>query len=1063
MACVVGCTLLLCVTGYGRSGSMGEKVKLTLSRASLSKLLDALDEQSGYSFSYIREDFDRIIVKEYTVTDISLWEALKLLKKKAGIEFAVNGNSLIFRKAADAIQKKAVQTGKLTGKIIEEESGEPVVGATITISDQVMISDAAGVFSCTLPVGQYEAVVSFIGYGIKQVTDIIVKHNETFTVNVTLKRQKGTLGNLLVRSSAKRETVNALLVHQKNASEITNGISAEQISRTPDRHIGESLKRISGVSTNDNKFVVIRGIGERYNAVTLDGTLLPSTEAQSRNFSFDLIPSNLVDNVIVSKTVTPDMNVSFGGGLVQINTKDLPAENFMTISGGVSYNDQTTGKDFYSRKRGKYDFLGFDDGHRGDYPENLRATEPMFYGGKVPFNVYEQARQFKNNDNFSTYRNTAIPSQNYQLTIGRQIRIDSTGKNKLGFTGSLSYRNTLNTSEHTGLRRGSWHYAADSINNNHGQTYGYNVAWGALLNIGWQSGTNRFSFRNTYTHMFDNPLVRTYGYNNDASIDKTSIPDLLQTDDPTFLDLLQNKLSGQHQLHKVKIEWNLARAAVKRDEKDVIYTLSKPVLIGKEIVYLNVPGSSTEPKDIPMSRSVYRNKESHYSGNVSVSVPFQLGSSSHTFKTGYAVSLKKSNFRWQAAAFTVDGRYFNYNSELRYLPVGEWGNHIADSTGYTYTFSPWALDYYEGKSQSHAGFAMFDSRLHSKLRLVWGLRAEYYEYTEINNPTNTRMDNYMPATDKPWQLMPSANLTYSPLKQLNLRAAWSNSTVRPELMDNSRFKRYSPYYDGDLTNAGVSSTRITSYDVKAEWFPGTGDVLSAGAFYKYFDKPVEMVVNVRTGNLAYVLQNSSWAKVYGIELEARKNLRFIADRDWLENIVLYSNLTLQKSNVESQYTMNSNGQPLTVIYREKRALYGQVPFLLNAAALYSGKHLGATISYNKAGYKTNLVSDQPHLMEREMPREQLDAQLSYKLPGGKMECKLNMGNLLNAPFRFYRNEQNSVVEKPGFDPVTAPKPIEWGDQYEYKPGFSDKYEEGDLRTFTRYIGRTFSVAVSYNF
>jgi hypothetical protein len=102
-------------------------------------------------------------------------------------------------------------------------------------------------------------------------------------------------------------------------------------------------------------------------------------------------------------------------------------------------------------------------------------------------------------------------------------------------------------------------------------------------------------------------------------------------------------------------------------------------------------------------------------------------------------------------------------------------------------------------------------------------------------------------------------------------------------------------------------------------------------------------------------------------------------------------------------------------------------------------------------------------MEREMPREQLDAQLSYKLPGGKMECKLNMGNLLNAPFRFYRNEQNSVVEKPGFDPVTAPKPIEWGDQYEYKPGFSDKYEEGDLRTFTRYIGRTFSVAVSYNF
>lgn len=127
---------------------------------------------------------------------------------------------------------------------------------------------------------------------------------------------------------------------------MTNGISAEQIGRTPDKNIGESLKRISGVSTMDNKFVVVRGISDRYNAAVLDGTALPSTEAQGRNFSFDMIPSSLVDNVVVSKTVTPDMNTSFGGGLIQINTRDMPAENFMSFSIGTSYNDQSTGKPF---------------------------------------------------------------------------------------------------------------------------------------------------------------------------------------------------------------------------------------------------------------------------------------------------------------------------------------------------------------------------------------------------------------------------------------------------------------------------------------------------------------------------------------------------------------------------------------------------------------------------------------------------------------------------------------------------------------------------------------------
>lgn len=1048
----LGVVLLCCIAGR----LAAQTVRIDATRSNLAQVVISLQKQApDYKFSFQQEALEKIKINDLHLQAASVTAALQQLQKQYGLQYLPDGN-IISLKYVPAANHTAKEPGKIAGYITDEENGEPVMGAAILIGETGVTSDIDGAFSLPLPAGHYTATISFIGYGAKEITGIEVKANEATLLNITLKREKGNLSGIVVRSSARQESVNALLAHQKNAAEVTNGISAEQISRTPDKNIGESLKRISGVSTNDNKFVVVRGIGERYNAVMLDGVLLPGTEAQSREFSFDLIPTNLVDNVVVSKTVTPDMAVSFGGGLIQINTKDIPVENFTTISGGLSWNDQATGKDFYSRKRGKYDLLGFDDGHRGAYPTNLRPTQAIYYpGGQIPIDIYEQSRQFRNNDNFSTYRYTAAPSQNYQFSMGRLLNMRKDGRSKLGFTGAVSYRNTQTASTYSDLRRGSWnqHYS------NHGNTYTYNTTWGALLNIGWQLGSNRFSLRNTYTRMYDNTMWRTLGFDQDASLGDATPPSLREVDDPVFLDLLQNKLAGLHQWGKVKLEWNISRAAVSRNEKDVIITGASPVQIGKEYVYYYQPGSSSEPEDLPMSRSVYRNKGTYYTGSISASIPLHIGQTQHTFKTGYSLIRKSARFDWQIATFANNGRYFA--DSLRYLPVGEWGQHMTDSTGYIYAISPWFLDSYEGRSQNHAGFVMMDSRLYSNLRLVWGLRAEYYEYKEISNGNSTKVDWYTPKEDIRWQWMPSANLTYSPFAKMNLRASWSNSVVRPELMDNSRFKRYSPYYDGDLSNAGISSTKITSCDVKAEWFPGGGEVLSAGAFYKYFDKPVELVANNNTGNLTYLLQNSISAKVYGIELEARKNLRFLADRNWLGNTILFGNVTLQTSSVQGSYTQTeSSGTKYTYLFKEKRALYGQVPFLLNAGVQYTGKHLGLNIAYNKAGYKTNIVSNVPTLMEREMPREQLDAQLSYRLLSGKLECRLNMGNILNAPFRFYKNL--GVVQKADFD-IAKSSSIDWSDRFEYKPGFSDKYEEGDMRTFTRYLGRTFSATIAYNF
>lgn len=1055
--CFLLALTLLQLSVRAQFNQLTEKVTVHLQTTSGLKVIEALDKQSSYGFTFAAEQLSVVNIPAFHADNITLGEVLHQLRQQYGLQFSLQDKNIAVKAGKPAAGKQ--QPGKVTGQILDDENGKPLIGATIRIADKGAVTAVDGSFSILLSPGKYEAMISSIGYGTKAITDIDVKGDRPFVLNASLKRSKGQLQSVVVTANARKESVNALLLQQKKAAEITNGISAEEMSRTPDKNIGESLKRISGVSTNDNRYVIVRGIGERYNAAMLDGITLPSTEAQSRNFSFDLIPSNLVDNVVVSKTVTPDMNASFGGGLIQINTKDIPVSNFTSISVGTSYNDQTTGKDFYSRARGKYDFLGFDDGHRGQFPANLRLTEGIYYPeGKLPFDIFQQSREFKNNDNFTTYRYKATPSQNYQFTIGRVMRLDTTGHNKLGYTGSLSYRNTQTTTIHNNLRRGYW-LATDSSVNNAGATYSFVTTIGALLNIGWQSGNNRFSFRNTYTRMFDNSLVRTFGYDKDQGRLHVDDPPILrETDDPTFLDLLQNKLSGQHLAGKVKIEWSLARTAIHRNEKDVIFTLALPEKVGNGYIYTYAIGSSSEPKEMPMSRSYYRNNETHYNWAANAALPFRVGAVFSTLKTGYAGNIKKSRFRWEIAPVTATGKFAD---SLHYLPVGEWGNHMYDSTGFLYSLTPFGLDYYEGKSESHAGFVMFDHQLLKNLRLVWGVRAEYYAYTEINNPSNSKLSFFIPKVDPKWQWMPSANLTWNVTQQINLRASWSNTAVRPELMDNGRFNRYSPYYDGQMMTGGIVTTRIASYDFKAEWYPGAGEIISAGVFNKYFENPVELVINVNAGNPAYILQNSRWAKVYGLEVEARKNLGFIAPAVWLQNITLFGNLTLQKSTVQSQYSMldPDSNKEITYVYNARRELYGQVPFLLNAGITYSGKHVGVNIAYNKAGYKTNLVSDDPSLMEREMPREQLDAQVSYRMLHNKLELKFNMGNLLNGPFQYYKN----LNWRQKADFVAPDHRYEWSDRFEWLPGYSDKYEAGDTRTFTRFLGRTYSLSLSYNF
>lgn len=1036
---------------------MTQSISLKLKDATLKECLTAIEKQSTIQFNV-----QSALLKSYTKkinissSQISVKEAIHKILLNTNLTYhLVEGYVII------DVKPSPKSPGKISGKIVDEK-GETLPGATIKVIETGNTVQTAvdGTFSLNLAPGTYTLEISYISFKTQRITGVRVAENKSTPLNIALIPSRSSLQEVVVTASYRKASVEGLLAKQKNAAEVSNGISAEQIARTPDKNIGESLKRISGVSSIDNKVVLVRGIGERYNTAQLDGINLPSTEAQTRNFSFDLIPSSLVDNVVVSKTVTPDMNSSFAGGLIQINTKDIPTENFMGFTIGTSFNDQSTGKDFLSHKRGKYDYLGFDDGRR-KFPTDLQHTERT----TVPNNTLtdEQYKQMLiaqsqkfTNDNFTMYKYKTAPSQNYQFTMGRLIDIDSTNNKKLGFTAALNYRNNQNINRVDQQTRSDW----NTNTTNSGAKYMFNTTLAAMLNVGLQLEKNRFSFRNTYTHIYNNDLFRAIGYDSDegttlfmAGVKPNRI---IETDDPTYTDLLQNKLNGQHQFNKIKVEWNLSRTSIDRKEKDLGVATQGLIKTGNSYEYYYVSSSQTEGYVKPTSRHNYSNNEHHFSWSTDASMPFKLGPLNNSIKTGYFGIQKEGSLNWEIASLIHNP---SIADSLRYIPIGEMINPAKiGNNGYNYYINGYYLNGYKGKSITQAGYMMLDNRLDEKLRLVWGARAEYYKYTEIRNDINVRgTSSFALPPEKKWRFLPSANLTYSPTKEINVRAAISNAVVRPELMDNSQFFRYDPMFDAQFGNEGLASTQIKNYDFKIEWFPGLGEIISASAFYKHFDQPVEVTFSTSNGGGFYYIKNSDQAKVYGLELEMRKNMGFIASSNLLTRFTVYGNLTLQKADVAGTYKTTVDGKEIIVTSKAKRNMYGQSPYLINAGLQYTDEQFGFNLAYNKSGLKTTLVGPELNNIEYEKPREQIDAQVSYKFYKKRFEVRVNAGNLLNKASVIFKNT-GSYELNPEYSTGS-----DYSNKFRLKPGFTNNFEDGDQVLFSQKFGRTYSTSITYNF
>ncbi|MEO7976572.1 TonB-dependent receptor [Flavobacterium sp.] len=1062
----------------------------------LDKRLTKMTQESKINILFDLNVVKGVNISAYKAKNQTWEQILQSTLSSTNFTFKKSGSSYIIVKKGIPVKK--LQPGSIKGTVTDIQ-GVPLPGATLQITgvtNLTTISGNDGTYSFSLQSGTYTLEARYISFQTQRITNLVVTENNTTSLNIALKDNSDqSLSEVVVTSTYKKTaaSTDGLFRQQQKAAQMSDGISAEQIAKTPDSDVAASLKRITGVTTIADKFVVVRSLGERWNTAVMDGIVLPSTDYNNQ-FSFDIIPTAMVESVVVSKTATPDMNASFAGGYIEIKTKDIPNKDFFSFNWGSSYNTQSTFKPFLSRQQGKNDYFGYDDGTR-DFPKGLEYSD--FNTG----NFFEQSKRFTN-DNFTTYKTTGDPGSSFQLAFGKKFELKN--NNKWGFAGAVStkYEQTILDIDHTG--RSSWIFNARRADDttptrffdfkNEGANYTTSSTVAGMLNFGLQLGTNRFSFRNSYTHTADISLTQITGWNQysgtgdpgsaegaynyfyngvlseGASSADIEFPRTAQYNYPVYQQLLQNKLEGNHKLgNTIDLNWFAARTAVEYDMKDFTSNLKYYRMSGDEMYahYFIYNASSG------IIRKNIDSDSQDYNFGANITLQFNKEHFKNTIKAGYFGALRENTNQQTSASLKADENRPNLPASERNILYFSSLTELLDGTHYEPGQVGWSvLDYYgekyHGKVSQHAPFLMFDQRINTKWRLVWGARAEYYKYevlqTQRENAVEDGFDEKQ-LDDKLWEFLPSANFTYSPTTKINFRLAYSRAVIRPSFQERTAIPFYDPISSGTVINAyGVLSTIVDNYDFKWEWFPGLGEILSFGVYHKKFIKPIERVgYSTAEGNLQLYVGNSNQAVLTGFEAELRKSLGFIAQSPFWNKFFVSANFTFNDTKVTGyKVILGNDGKTDAPTYKANRPLYGQTPWAYNLGFAYDGERLGLNIVQNAKGDQYITVGYDYEDEEIQRPYSTTDAQLSYRfLKDKNFQVKFNIKNLFNTPIETYNNYLSYKTDNPnwGQEGNTAIR-----DRYILSPGTSKKYDEDtDELMFRAYRGTTFSLNMNYSF
>lgn len=870
--------------------------------------------------------------------------------------------------------------GRIVGRVIDATSGAGLAEAGIQVVGTTIgtRSGVDGQFSIAgVPAGTVTLIVRRIGYAQKTITGLFLEAGKTVEQNVALEQASVELTAQVVTAAAERGTVGEALDAQKNSINVVNSVTSEQIAKSPDGDAAQAVQRVSGVSVQDGKYVFVRGLGERYTQASLNGARIPSPEPEKKVVPLDLFPAGLLQTITTVKTFTPDQPGDFSGAQVDIQTKEFPAQRTWAMSTSVGGSDAVVGRKLLMPIR-----VGGDLVANGAVPRSLPGFIQQY--GNFSSSVPGQADY---NRMVSDFRNAWSPrgqegglNGSTSLSVGGN---DPVFGRRIGYlvSGTYSYGQEARVDNVRALALAQSGATPSAIDRYTGDVGKQSVLWGGLANFSTLLGSRtRLALNNTYNRTMDSEARREEGVS-----ENIGIPFIITRQKYVERSIRSSQLLLQSDLTaNQKFEAAITASGVTRKEPD----RSEFV----QAIFTDPgTGAPMAPQWFAASnegavRTFADLRESGIEGRAHWRIQFGEPGRSTALKVGglgrhagrdainTAYSINGSGLTQadrELAPEQIFARYLNSSDNVwRVTPIGVGGSY--DASDYLF-----------------AGFAMVEKEFGPKWQLITGARAEYSDVLVRSEPTVGARTSTNPTF---MDVLPAIAITYRPGQRTNIRLSASQTVSRPEYRELAPIQyREVIGFDNVIGNPNLQRALIQNYDLRWEFYPSQGEVISLAAFAKRFTDPIERVYIGSSGTRIITFVNAKGADNLGLELEARKFLDFI--NPYLANIAVTTNATVMASEIRLDATSAS-------VTNANRAMVGQAPYMFNAGLQWTSNSGGtsASVLYNVVGKRITDAGEIPLPNVEELERHIVDFSLRFPVTE-QISARFDAKNLLDAPYR----------------------------------------------------------------
>lgn len=904
--------------------------------------------------------------------------------------------------AGTAQPEPAGVPGRLDGRVVGAEDGRPVVGAQIFVSGLPLDirTDAEGRFGADVPAGRYAVSVVAAGFGSQTLDGVEIAAEATTERTIELTPAGLELPEFVVLEPYIEGSLSAFVEERRTSSAVSDILGAEQISRAGDSDAAGALKRVTGLTLVDGKYVYVRGLGERYSSTLLNGAQVPSPDPTRRVVPLDLFPTDVLSGIVVQKTYSADMPAEFGGGTIQLRTRGVPEAFLFRVSGTVGYADGTTGDDGLRYAGGARDWTGRDDGSRAA-PDGL--LDPRLPSDPAALQAMGQS----------------LAAQGYNATP------QGIGPNT-GFAASLGNAWTFNDDWRLGAIAAARY--AQSWDTRDEERRTFSLFQDRLL-------VSEDYVRSKTERAVDSSVFAAFGLKAGELHDvNLTVMDLRQTTDEaqvdqgitgsgnndriTSLEWVENalrtvQLAGTHSLPalgNLRVDWQVTDADSSRaspNRREYRFTFDEQVAD-----YIFESFNEQRYEQLADAARDYK---------VDLKLPLSLpGGLETTWMAGWGRMTRdrdSSIRRFRFSGRRPSGPVLDFEDLLQPGNIGPNGLRLQETT--------LATDSYTASQTLDARYLALDAAWRS-LRLNLGVRQEdmLQAVTTVRpfTPGAVPEVGVLDESDR----LPAGSLTWAYSDKAQLRVAASTTLSRQDIREQTRANFVDPQLDVRVEgNPLLRQAEIDNLDLRWEYYFNATESVSVALFSKDFTNPIELVSVPASGNLLQI-RNADSATNRGIELDLYKSLGPVARWDWLpgplarlpwQDVYLGANYAW----IDSEIDLGDNQGIQT---NAVRPLQGQSPYVANLSLSYQQPDGGteATLLYNVSGARISRVgvSGLPDIYEE--PFGQLDFTLSKRLPWDGWSMKLRLRNLLDPDLRLTQGGETYRRSSKGREVAVS---VEW--------------------------------------